>query len=177
MSFYAFLVIIGLLLILFAWSVRKPGRRVTVASLPPLVNFLENCENHATYFSQIQQALAEEDDKFLRQRGLKALARKVRTERHRVAVMYLKSLQTDFQNLLGMAKTVAALSPNVTAMQEWERARLTLLFYWRYEIIRMELLAGFSPLPQVSGLANVVSGLSVQMENAIKELDERAAIA
>ena len=72
---------------------------------------------------------------------------------------------------------IAALSPAVAAVQERERLDLTLRFFWRYEIIRLELLAGFAPLPQLSGLADVVSGLSVRMERVIKELGERAAMA
>jgi hypothetical protein len=176
--FYLFLGLIGLLLILFTWSVREPGRRATTASLPSLAGLLEACERkHATYFPQIRQAFEKADDEFLRQTASRELARRVQRERHRVAVTYLKSLRTDFENLLKMAKMVAALSPTVAALQEWERLRLTFEFLWHYEIIRIELLAGFAPLPQLSGLANTVSGLSVRMESAIKELGERAAMA
>jgi hypothetical protein len=86
-------------------------------------------------------------------------------------------LQTDFQNLLKMARIVALLSPVVTAVEEWEKLRLTVRFFLHYEIIRLELWAGFTSLPRLSGLANVVSGLSVRMESAMKELGERAAMA
>jgi hypothetical protein len=176
--FYPFLGLISVLLILFAWSVRKPAKRATTPSLASLARLLEACERkHATYFPQIRQAFAKTDDEFLRQRGSRELARKVRRERHHVAMAYLKSLRADFQNLLKLAKMVAALSPAVVAVEEWERLRLTLKFFWQYEIIRFELQAGFAPLPQLSGLANVVSGLSVRMENAIRELGERAAMA
>jgi hypothetical protein len=90
---------------------------------------------------------------------------------------YLRELRRDFEKQLQIARIIAVLSPEVTAVQEWERLRLTLKFIWQYEIIRMQLQAGLAPLPRLSGLANVVSGLSVRMENAIKELGERAAMA
>jgi hypothetical protein len=142
------------------------------------VGLLEACElKHATYFPQIRQVFVKIDHEFLQRRGSRKLVRRVRRERHRIGVAYLKSLRADFQSLLRMAKLVTALSPAVAAVHERERSRLTLTFFWRYEIIRLALLAGFSPLPQLSGLANVVSGLSVQMERAIKELGERAAMA
>lgn len=176
--FYLFLGLVGVLLILFTWSVRKPARSPTTPSLPSLAGLLEACERkHATYFPQIRQAFTKTDDDFLRQRASRELARRVHRERHRVALAYLKSLRTDFHNLLLMARMIAGLSPTVAAVHEWERLRLTLRFFWQYEIIRMELLAGFTPLPQLSGLANAVSGLSVRMESTIKELGERAAMA
>lgn len=176
--FYIFLGLIGVLLILFAWSVRKPAKRASTPAPPSLAGLLEACERkHATYFPQIRQVFVRTDDEFLWQKGSRELARRVRRERHRVAVAYLKSLRSDYQNLLRMAKMVAALSPAVAAVQERERLDLTVKFFWRYEIIRLELLAGLAPLPQLSGLADVVSGLSVRMERAIKEFGERAAMA
>lgn len=176
--FYLFLGILGVLVLLFAWSVRKPGKRGTTPLLPSLTGLLEVCgRKHATYFPQIRQALTKTDDDFLRKRASGALARRVHRERHRVALAYLRSLRTDFQNLLKMARIVAMLSPAVTAVQEWEKLRLTVRFFLQYEIIRLELWAGFTPLPRLGGLANVVSGLSVRMESAIKELGERAAMA
>ncbi len=47
----------------------------------------------------------------------------------------------------------------------------------RLKMIRWKLLAGFAPVPQLDGLSNLVSGLSVRMEAAMKELGERAAAA
>jgi len=36
---------------------------------------------------------------------------------------------------------------------------------------------GVAPMTQLDGLSNLVSGLSVRMEAALKELGERAAVA
>jgi hypothetical protein len=94
-----------------------------------------------------------------------------------VALAYLAELRRDFQRLLEMARVIAVLSPEVAAVEEFERLRLTVRFRWRFEMIRMGLWAGLAPLPQLSGLGNVVSGLSVRIERAVKELVERAAMA
>jgi len=103
--------------------------------------------------------------------------RRVRHERRRDALAYLAALRGDFQSLLRMAKVIAALSPEVAAVHEFERLRLTSKFAWQYEMIRWKLLAGFATVPQLDGLSDLVSGLSVRMEAAMKELGERAAAA
>ena len=69
------------------------------------------------------------------------------------------------------------MSPQVAAVHELERLRLTAKFRWQYEVIRWKLLAGLVPMPQLDGLSNLVSGLSVRMEKAMNELGERAAVA
>src|SRR5258708_30330104 len=76
-----------------------------------------------------------------------------------------------------MARVIAVLSPELDAIHEFERLRLTAKFAWQYEMIRWKLLAGVAPVPQLNGLSDLVSGLSVRMETAMKELGERAAIA
>src|SRR5882762_3775207 len=103
--------------------------------------------------------------------------RRVHHERRRVARAYLAALRGDFQSLLRMAKVIAALSPEVAAVHEFERLRLTAKFAWQYEMIRWKLLAGFVKVPQMDGLSDLVSELSVRMEAAMKELGERAAAA
>jgi hypothetical protein len=76
-----------------------------------------------------------------------------------------------------MARVIAVLSPQVVAVQEFERLLLTAQFSWRYELIRWKLLMGLAPRTQLDGLSDLVSGLSVRMEAALKELGERAAVA
>jgi hypothetical protein len=101
----------------------------------------------------------------------------VRRERLRVALAYLAAVRGDFQSLLRTAKVFAVLSPEVAAVHELERLRLTAKFTWHYQMIRWKLLAGFAPVPQLHRLSNLVSGLSVRMEMAMRELGERAAAA
>jgi hypothetical protein len=177
MSFYLylFLGLLGLLLLAFIWSQRKPaGRTITPLSVKLLE---ESGPRHVTYLPAIRQALAEADYDFILKNGSRLLLRRFKKERRRVALAYLAELRRDFQRLLEMARVIAVLSPEVAAVEEFERLRLTVRFRWRFEMIRMGLWAGLAPLPQLSGLGNVVSGLSVRIERAVKELVERAAMA
>jgi hypothetical protein len=130
-----------------------------------------------TYLPQIQQAFAEKDYDFLSKNASREVLRRVRQERRGVALAYLAALREDFQSLLRMARVIAALSPELAAVDEFERLRLTAKFAWQYEMIRWKLLAGIAPVPQLHGLSDLISGLSIRIEAALKELGERAAVA
>lgn len=173
--FYLFLGLIGLLLLLFTWSLRKPRRSAKPhggMSLP------EECGcQHATYLPQIQQALAKADYDFVSQKGSRQLQRRFRRERRRTALAYLAALREDFQSLLELARIIAVLSPEVAAKEEFVKLRLTMKFSWRFELLRIQLRVGLAPLPELNGLTNLVSGLSVQTGKAIRALGERAALA
>ena len=174
-SIYSFFGLVGLLLVLFSWSARKLGSRRRAL---PDAGVLEDCgRDNVSHLPQIRQAFAETDAIFLSQKAKGVLARRVRKERRRVGLTYLAALQGDFQSLLRMAKIIAQLSPEVAAVHEFERLRLAVLFSWRYQMIRLQLRAGLAPLPRLDSLSDLVSGLSVRMETAIKELGERAALA
>jgi hypothetical protein len=167
--------LVAILLVLVFWALRGPKILTNLEASP---NFLEAMDrHHVNFLPQIRQALAKTDDEFLAERGLDALRQRVRRERRDVALAYLSALRGDFQNLLRMAKIIAVLSPELAAMQEFERIRLTVTFRCRYEMIRIKLLAGLAPMPQLDGLSCLISGLSVRMETAMKELGERAALA
>ena len=173
--FYLFSGLIGLLLILFLWSVRSTRRRVPPSTRTGVPD--ECGGRNMAYLPQIRQALGKTDYEFLSKRASREMVRRVRRERRGVALGYLAALRGDFQSLLRMARVIAALSPEVAAVHEFERLRLTAKFAWQYEMIRWKLLAGFAPVPQLDGLSDLVSGLSVRMETAMKELGERAAAA
>jgi len=173
--FYSFFVLIGLLLILFVWSIRTP-RRPAPASAANAADD-ESGRRHMAYLPQIRQAFAETDYEFLAKYASREVLRRVRRERRGVALAYLAALQQDFQSLLRMARAIAMLSPELAAVQEFERIRLTAKFAWQYQTIRWRLLAGIAPVTQLHGLSNLVSGLSVRIEAALNELGERAAVA
>ena len=69
------------------------------------------------------------------------------------------------------------MSPQVGVGQELARLRLGLIFSLRYEMVRVKFLFGFSPLPDLGFLSDVVSWLSLRFETAMKNLGERAALA
>jgi hypothetical protein len=173
--FYSFFGLIGLLLILFAWSVRVPVR--STSSYAPADAVDECGRRHMDYLPQIRQAFAETDYDFLQKNVSREVLRRVRLERRNVALAYLAALRDDFDSILRMARAIAMLSPELAAVQEFERIRLTAKFAWQYQMIRWSLLAGMAPVQQLHGLSDLVSGLSVRIETALKELGERAAVA
>jgi hypothetical protein len=173
--FYFFFGFVAVLLVLLLWSLRSPKKQV-YSSLDP-ATFQGPDRSHATYLSQIHRALAPADFEFLASRGSAGLARRVRKQRHRIALLYLSSVQEDFQKLLRLARVIAVLSPEVGAAQEFERLWLGVHFSLRCHMIRIRLFCGIATLPQLSGLSQMVSGFAVRMETAIAELGERAALA
>jgi hypothetical protein len=170
-----FVCIVAVLLLGLAWALWEPRERKKLRRDP---GSLDECgQRHVDYLPQIRQALAPSDFDFLLKSASRDLQRRVRRERLRVALAYLAAVRGDFQSLLRTAKVIAALSPEVAAVHELERLRLTAKFTWQYQMIRWKLLAGLAPVPQLDGLSNLVSGLSVRMEVAMRELGERAAAA
>jgi hypothetical protein len=174
-SFYAFFGLVGILVLLFVWAARKRDRPEKKLPEP---RFLEECgRRHVAHLPQIRQALVETDYLYVSQKAPAFVARRVRQERRRVALAYLCAVREDFQSLLRTATIIARLSPEVVALHEFERLRLTVMFAWHYQIVRLQLRAGLMPIPGLDGLTDLVSGLSVRMETAMNELGERAALA
>jgi len=166
---------VGILLLGLGWALWEPRERRKLQTDPRSLD--EDGERHVTYLPQIRQALSPMDFDFLLKSASRELQRRVRLERLGVALAYLSAVRADFHRLLRTARVIAVLSPEVAAVHELERLRLTAKFAWQYKMIRWQLLAGFAPAPQLDGLSNLVSGLSVRMEAAMKELGERAAAA
>jgi len=167
--------IVAVLLLGLAWALGEPRERKKLLNDP---GSLDECgQRHVNYLPQIRQALAPMDFDFLLKNASRHLQRRVRRERLRVALVYLAAVRWDFQSLLRTAKVIAAMSPEVAAVHELERLRLAAKFTWQYHMIRWKLLAGLAPVPQLDGLSNLVSGLSVRMEVAMREVGERAAAA
>jgi hypothetical protein len=165
-----------LLLVLLFLALRSP-RRGNPAGAPQLEPIEEPARQHATYFGVIRQAMSEEDFNFLAVRGPERLARRAHKERQRIAMLYLANLRADFDRLLRLARVIAVLSPEIAVSHEFERLRLTIRFFWRYQTVLLGLYAGLLLLPQLGGLSQMVSDLAFRMESAMKELGDRAAVA
>jgi hypothetical protein len=166
---------VALLLAALVWALRP--RRNSPANPSDLAGLEESGRQHATYFGVIRQAMSAEDFAFLAAHAPSGLVRRAHRDRKRIAILYLEQLRTDFQRLLRVARVIAALSPQVAASHEFERMRLTMQFFWRYRMVSLGLYAGLLLLPQLGGLNQMVSELSLRMELAMKELGERAAVA
>ncbi len=173
-AFYFFLAILALLSALFVWSLRSPKGQTDPAPSSPIPQDVQG--SHVTHLPQIRRALAPVDVEFASKRIPREALRRMQRERRNVALAYLSALRAEFQTLLHTARMVAAFSPEVAAGQELERLVLTLNFLWRYRVIRIGVWAGFTPLPQISDLSDLLSGYSFRLEEAIRELGERAAM-
>jgi hypothetical protein len=173
--FYSFFGLIGLLLLLFAWSAAAPHRSAPSSAA---IGTEDECgRRHMSYLPQIRQAFSEADFDFLSKSTSREVLRRVRRERRDVALAYLAALREDFQSLLRMARAIAMLSPELDTIHEFERISLTAKFAFQYWLTRWRLLAGIAPVPQLRGLSDLLSGLSVRIEAALTELGERAAVA
>lgn len=166
---------VAILLFGLGWALGKPRERKNLESDPRCLE--QDDQRHTNYLPQIRRALGAADYEFLSKKASRGTQRRVRRERLNVALAYLGALRGDFENLLRMARAIAVLSPEVAVAHEFERLRLTAEFACRCQMIRWKLWMGMTPLTQLSGLSDLVSGLSVRLEQAMKELGERAAVA
>jgi hypothetical protein len=174
LAFYFFIGIIALLLSLFVWSQRQPKKEASSPTLPTGTQDLKG--SAVTHLSQVRQALSREDDQFLDRAAGRELRQRIKRDRRRVVLKYLLALRQDFEGLLRTAKIIAVLSPEIGVGQEFERLRLTMTFLWRLRMIQLAVYAGYAPQPQVDDLSNLISGLSIRLEAAMKKLGERAAL-
>lgn len=158
---------------LLFWALRGTPR--SLHGLPPLASLEELGPNHCRYFVQIQRALASDDWEFVRRRGPRALQRRVRADRNRVAQLYLRGLREDFSRLNRLARIVASLSPRVERRQEWERFELFCRFEFLYLLVSLNLRMGGRATGELRRLTGVVSSLASQMETAISALGEISA--
>ncbi|GAC1619121.1 MAG: hypothetical protein PVS2B2_02940 [Candidatus Acidiferrum sp.] len=175
LAFYLSAVTVGLLLAVFGWSLRTLAKHsLHDIDLTQLEDFPRQ---HVSYFPQVQQALRKEDCCYVISRGSPKLAHKMEAERRRIALHYVAGVRQDFLKLMRLARIITVLSPEVAAVHEFERLRLSVQFAWRYRLICLSLRLGHSPLPLLEHLSQVVSGLSVRIEGAMTDMGERAAIA
>jgi hypothetical protein len=174
LSFWIFSAAAIALLALLVFLLREPAQNSDPQGDGPFEGL---SRRHVAYFSQIRQALAEEDQSFLSSRGSRLLARRLRRERRKVVLAYLSALRGDFASLWRLARVIATMSPKVGAAQEFARFRLGVSFFVRYEWIRLQFICGLTPLPRLGALSQIVGNLAVRLETAMNDLGERAALA
>lgn len=175
MQLIGFVGIVVCLLLVLGWALRSAEKDAP----PELATCLlgETGRGHASYLPQIRRALSENDFIYLKSAGHEAMARRLRKERKKIALMYLFALKEDFEKMVRFSRVIAGMSAEVVTLQEWERFLLTTKFRWHYQVVRLSLILGIPLSSGLTGLSEVVSGLSVRMETAIAELGERAALA
>jgi hypothetical protein len=169
---YGFSAIVLVLLLALGWFAFS-GARV---SEPHLNGRHERDWTHISYLPYIKQTLAEADIEFLKRRGSPTLAKRIRADRQRIALAYLAALRKDFEKLLRMGGVLAVMSPKVEALSELRGLRVRAEFSYLYYSIYLRLVLGIAPFEAVGNLSDMVSALTVQMESAVSELTERAAL-
>ncbi len=126
---------------------------------------------------QIRQSMDPADFEFARAKGGRHLETRLRGERRQVALLYLAAIRRDFEQSLRVARVIAVLSPEVSGTQEYQRIRLSMMFRWRFQMIKVRLLIGIMPQPQLVALWQMASSMAIQMEQTMAKLGERAALA
>lgn len=132
----------AVLLALLVWLVRRQ-QRVRLPEALPAPADLE--PRHCRYFPQIRQALAREDERFMRERASPELRRRWRRERRRVLAGYLRGLREDQRRLMGLARLLARMAPAADRAGELERLRLALRFEWLYAAVWLRLALAWRP--------------------------------
>ncbi len=102
------------LLLTLVWLLRQPAPESVRKELRSKVEVEELFPLHCRHFPQIRQALSIRDEEFLRGRVSRQGLKKWRAERRAVLRQFLLGLGEDFVRLDRLARTVAALSPEVS---------------------------------------------------------------
>lgn len=165
---------VALLLALF-WLLRQPASKSVQKELRGKVEIEELLPLHCRHFPQMQQALSIRDEEFLRGRVSLRELKKWRAERRDVLRRFLLGLGEDFARLDRLARTVAALSPQVSRAHETERMWLGFRFRVLYGLVNLRLRAGWSSLPQLGRLTEMVGSFAAQVEAAMAALEKTSA--
>lgn len=169
----AFLVAAALVLLAFLWAISRTDRKDAEGSIARI----GECEKRSiVYWPQIQQALSGQDLEYVKRRAPRCLPQLSR-ERRGVTFEYLRGLKGDFEQMLHLATAIAVLSPEVKAVHEWERLRLTAQFRTRYRIVQLCVLLRVGSMDGMHQLNDTVSRLMVKLDDALSELGEHAALA
>jgi hypothetical protein len=167
-----FILLAVLLIAALVWAVRPPNRRLV--SVNDVLAALSE-EHHYSRLPQILQALQPEDTAFLRDRGFAPLRRRIRSERGRIALLYLDCLQEEYEKLLEVSRVVAAMAPELVALDEAARLKLNLRFALGCRYLRWKLRLGLNPWRGFGLLSEMTSGMAQRLEMATSQIGERAA--
>jgi hypothetical protein len=173
-TFILFTLLAVLLIGALVWAVRPPKRKLV--SISDVLTALSE-EHHYSRLPQILQALQPEDTAFLRARGFAPLRRRIRSERGRIALLYLDCLQEEYEKLLEASRVVAAMAPEMLAPDEAERFKLNLRFALGCRYLRWKLRLGLEPWRGFGLLSEMTSGMALRLEMATSQIGERSALS
>jgi hypothetical protein len=164
------------LLVLAIWLLAKP--LPAEVSLRPSGNLeIEPLlPHHSRHFPQMRRILDAADEEFLARRVSHASLKSWRTERRRVLRRFLAGLGEDYAHLDYLARSVAALSPQVHRKAELERIWLGLRFRALYRMVSLRLAAeGSAPVKQLERLTVMLATLSSRLEAGMAGLETASA--
>lgn len=167
-----FLVLFAILLVvLLSWALRPPAR----VSRPGMDVFEALRQSrHSSRMSHILQALQPEDGEYLRSAGQNALMQTILRERRVIALNYLGQLQEEFELLLEISRVLALMSPEVIAMEEMERWKLSLAFAANCAFLKWKLRLGLQPVTGFTLLSNMATSFTRRLEAATTRIAEAA---
>jgi hypothetical protein len=168
-----FAAVVALLLTGLTWFAFSSKRRSS-EKLPIGGHELEI--SHISNLPYIKQALSKSDFDFLKRNGSPALAKRIHNERKKITLSYLAALRKDFDRILHTLGVLALMSPKVQAVTELRTLKLRAEFSYLYYSIYLRLQLGIAPFESISRLSHIVSGLTVQLESAMSQLTEQAAV-
>jgi hypothetical protein len=174
LSLALFLVIPVVLILLLAWALRPPKRRLMSTS--DVLEALSE-ERHYARLPQILQSLRAEDTQFLRADGHGKLADRLRAERKRIALRYLDYLEEEYQLLLDASRILATIAPAVTPTDEVERFKRNVRFVLSCRYLRWRLRLGLQPWSVFGIISDMEGDLTLRLEAATANLGERASSA
>jgi HAMP domain-containing protein len=164
---------VGLALLLtLLWLAGRPVAPPLTPTVEAKLEIEDLFTLHCRYFPQVRQALSPEDLAYLKERASPRIVRQVRAERREVVRRFLVGLKEDFSRLDRLARTVAALSPEISRAQEAERFWLGLRFRILYALVQLKLASGWVSLPQLGRLTELIGSLAAQMERAMAALEQ-----
>jgi hypothetical protein len=169
-----FVALAVILVLLLTWAVR-PSRKCLLSVDEVLAALSE--KRHYARLPQILQSLREEDTDFLCTRGYKDLAVRLRRERKQIALCYLNSLEKEYQLLLEASRILARTAPEISAMDELGRFRLSMRFVLCCRYLRWRLWLGLQPWDVFGVLSDMEGEMTLRLETAAARIGERAAIA
>lgn len=163
------------LLLALLWLLRQPAPKSARKELRGEARIEELFPLHCQHFPQIRQALSTQDEEFLRGRVSREELGKWRAERRAVLQQFLTGLGEDFDRLSQVARTVAALSPEVSRARETEQFWLGLRFRILHRLVSLRLYAGWVSLTQLARLTEMVGSLAARIEAGMAALEETSA--
>jgi hypothetical protein len=170
-----FFILAALLLLgLLAYAVRPIEKR---AISPDSVFEALSEPRHSFRLPQILQSLQPSDTEFLERRGLRSLRQRIRSERTQIAIRYLNQLESEYETLLEASRILAVMSPEIVAMQEFERLRLSIRFAQNCFLMRLRLRAGFAPWKGFATISDMATTMSLRMESATSQIALQSALA